>query len=74
MLIIRAGHNAAGLGSRIERMKRSLDISNAVRRINDDRIRLEVAQYMFGMTDYTYAQDILSCLEESWLTAVQESA
>ena len=73
-LVVCVGHNAAGFGSRIERMKRSLDISNVIRRINDERIRMQVAPFMFGVKDGSLAQDITACLQASWLSRVEGDA
>lgn len=53
-------------------MKRSFSISNAVRQLNDDRVRLEVAQYMFGTKNLTHSEDIFTCLKASWMESLEE--
>lgn len=73
-LVISVGHNAAGFGSRIERLLRSVDLSDAIRRINDDRIHLNIAQFMFGASNRTPMQDVVACMKESWLYRVESSS
>lgn len=70
-LTISIGHNAAGFGSRIERLLRSVDMSDAIRRVNDDRIHLSIAQFMFGTDNRTLTQDVVACMKESWLNRIQ---
>lgn len=69
-LTIAIGHNAAGFGSRIERLLRSVDLSDAIRRVNDDRVHLSIAQFMFGTDNRTPTQDVIACMKESWLSRI----
>lgn len=60
------GHTVAAAGSRLVRMTRSIPISHAVRRVDDERITVSAAGFIFGSYGRSSRDEVILYTRQLW--------